>query len=286
MEKRYNMHNFFLSANVCFFLLFSGCSINAQGIKIKRQNVLSQCVFNGNSIRFESSVLSTFKARLSQQFGSHPVSTSSVPGLLVSFKYQINFNNEYSLLVGPEAIIDGRNFITTFNRKDFAPPLIKEYKISGMDSYMPVFLISFPLLFQRRILYSKTKLLFAEAGIRLNYSTGADFDNTSITLMNENNDFYNVGGLNVNANNDQKLWVSYPVNAGHTWLLKNNCLLQLAICSNISFTKYVDGTYQIDIPGKPLTTGRYSSTGSYIGLSMNYVFTNANYRLRKAYEKR
>ena len=53
----------------------------------------------------------------------------------------------------------------------------------------------------------------------------------------------------------------------------------------MSFTKYVNGTYHVIIPGKPITSGSYSSTGSFIGLSMNYVFTNANYRVRKAYEK-
>ncbi|MDZ4792930.1 MAG: hypothetical protein SGI83_01500 [Bacteroidota bacterium] len=100
-----------------------------------------------------------------------------------------------------------------------------------------------------------------------------------------NNGFYNAGGTDVYANNDAKPWVSFPLNAGHSWLLKNNNLLQLAICSNISFTKYVNGTYQIIIPGKPLTEGKYSSTGSFIGLSINYVFTNANYRIRMAYEK-
>jgi len=61
--------------------------------------------------------------------------------------------------------------------------------------------------------------------------------------------------------------------------------LQLSICSNVSFTNYVNGRYYIDIPNQPLTEGNYSSTGSFVGLSFNYVFTNANYRIRKAYEK-
>ncbi len=104
--------------------------------------------------------------------------------------------------------------------------------------------------------------------------------------MNTNNGFYDAGGVYVYANNDAKPWVSFPFNAGHAWLLKNNNLFQLSICTNFSFTKYVDGTYEIDIPGRSLTQGRYSSTGSFIGLSMNYVFTSANYRIRKEYEKK
>ena len=120
----------------------------------------------------------------------------------------------------------------------------------------------------------------------MNVSTGADFDIFSILLMNTNNGFYNAGGVDVYANNDAKPWVSFPFNAGHAWLLKNNNVLRLALTANVSFTKYVNGIYNVTIPNKPITEGMYSSTGSFIGLSMNYVFTSANYRIRKEYEKK
>ena len=139
---------------------------------------------------------------------------------------------------------------------------------------------------EKRVLYSNSKYFFANAGARLNISTGADYDIFSFYVENTNNDFYNAAEVNVYANNDAKPWISFPINAGHAWLLKNNNILQLAIYSNISFAKYVKGTYQVTIPNKPITEGKYSSTGSYIGLAMNYIFTNANYRVRKAYEKK
>ena len=91
--------------------------------------------------------------------------------------------------------------------------------------------------------------------------------------------------VNVYANNDAKPWISFPFQGGHDWVLKNKNLLKLAITANISFTKYVNGAYQVNIPNKPLIQGTCSSTGSYIGLSLSYVFTNANHRIRKAYEK-
>ena len=215
--------------------------------------------------------------------GNLPVSANATPGLLLGFKYQKNFNNEYSLITGPEAILSGRNFNTSFSKNDFSPPLASDYKTKH-TSLIQDLVLSLPALIEKRWLYSNTKFLFADAGIRFNVSLGADFDIYSITLPNTSGGFYQVGGVDVYSNNDAKPWISFPINAGHAWLLKNNNLLQLAICSNISFTKYVNGTYQIDIPNQPLTEGRYSSTGSFIGLSLNYVFTNANYRIRKAYE--
>lgn len=141
-------------------------------------------------------------------------------------------------------------------------------------------------MIEKRWLYAKTRYFFADAGICLNVSTGADFDSFSIQLMNTNHEFYNAGGTDVFANNNAKPWLSFPINIGHAWLLKNNNLFQLAICTNISFTKYVNGTYRIDIPGRILTQGKYSSSGSFIGLCLNYIFTSANYRIRKAFQNK
>jgi hypothetical protein len=64
-------------------------------------------------------LLSTFKAQLKKVSGNHPVSSSAAAGLLLSFKYQINFNNKYSLITGPEATLLGRNFNTSFSKTIF-----------------------------------------------------------------------------------------------------------------------------------------------------------------------
>jgi hypothetical protein len=251
-----------------------------------RKEILTDYVFKGNHLQFNFATLSTLKAGLKNQTGSYPVNSSGALGLLISFRYQKNFNTQYSLITGPEAIISGRNFLTYFRKDDFSPPLVTDYDIKGISSYIPDMILSLPVLLEKRWIYASTKYLFADAGFRLNFSMGADLDVFSINLLNTSNNFYNAGGVDVYANNDAKPWVSFPLNAGHAWLLKNNNVMQLAFCSNISFTKYVNGTYRVDVPNKPLTTGRYSSTGSFIGLSMNYVFTNANYRIRKAYERK
>lgn len=258
----------------------------AQQKKLSRKQVLYEFVFKSGHIRLEGSGLSVFKARLKNETGSHLVKSSVAPGLAFSFKYQFNFNNEYGLIIGPEATVAGRNFITSFNKNDFSPPLVNDYKLSGRSSYLGDLVLSFPILFEKRKLYGSAKYLFLNGGIRFNVGMGADFDIFSILLQNTSNGFYDAGGVDVYANNDVKPWLSVPLNAGHSWLLKNNNLIQLSICSNISFTRYVNGNYHIDIPGRALTRGSYSSTGSYIGLSLNYVFTSTNYKIRKAYEKK
>ena len=267
------------------FIYFS-LKMNAQKISLNRKSFLKDFVFKGNHIQFNFSPLSDFKANLEETEGNYPVNATATPGLLLGFKYEINFNNEYGLIIGPEAGLVGRNFNAAFNKNDFSPPLVKDYRFHGIDSYLADLILSFPVLFEKRMLYADTRYFFANAGLLFNISTSADFDDFEMFVMDVNNNFYNVASIDVYANNDATPWISIPVNAGHAWLLKNNNVMQLAITANISFTKYVNGTYEVDTPNKPLAEGRYSSTGSYIGLSMNYIFTNANYRIRKEYEKR
>jgi hypothetical protein len=270
---------------VVFFglLLLNSLFIAAQD-KRKDQIDKMAIAFKGNHIAFNFALLSCKKARVNSKSGSHPLTAKAAPATLLGIKYHVNFNRKLGLVIGPEVLIAGRNFIMSINKNDFSPPLQENYNLGYWNSLAPDLVFRFPVVIERRVHYSKRKYLFAGTGIALNYSTGADFYLVKIIVIDVNNSFYDAGGLDVNANNDQKPWVSYPVNIGHAWLLRNNNLLQLSICSNISFTKYVNGTYEINIPNKPLTTGNYSSTASYIGLSMNYVFTSANYRLRKLYE--
>ncbi len=178
-------------------------------------------------------------------------------------------------------MLAGRNLKASFSKNDFSPPLISDYTTKGLVQDL---ILSLPIIAEKRWLYSNRKFLFVGAGLRVNISLGSDLDIYPITLKNSSNGFYNVGGVEVYSNNNAKPWLSFPINVGHSWLAKNNNLLQLAICTNVSFTKYVNGTYQINVPNQPPTEGKYTSTGSFIGLAFNYVFTNANYRIRKAYE--
>lgn len=168
----------YIVGRLCFVILFCFLvdSIAAQQKKLHRKDFLAHYVFKGNHVQFNFATLSTFRARLKNESGNHPVSTKSAPGFLFSFKYQVNFNNGYSLITGPEATLLGRNLITSFNKNDFSPPLAEDYELKGINSYLAVFVISLPVLMEKRWLYAGTKFFYADGGLRLNVSTGADFE--------------------------------------------------------------------------------------------------------------
>src|SRR5688500_18776685 len=90
-----------------FTYFFGILPSSSQENKLERKNFLNDFIFKGNHVQLNFSTLVTIKAQLKNQTGSHPVTTRTAPGLLLSFKYQLNFNNYYSMITGPEAIILG-----------------------------------------------------------------------------------------------------------------------------------------------------------------------------------
>ncbi len=253
----------------------------------KEQNKIKnlQILFSGNHFGFDISPLSVFKASTKNLKGDKVIRSSATPGFKTGLVYGINFNKEYSLKLGAEAIIAGRNFEVNFYKDEFSPPLKKDYLLNGLKTFTGDLILGMPISIEKRFLLRKNKYIHAAAGLRMNFSTGGDFDIDQVTVENINNQYIHAAEIDKTANNDAKPWISYLVSIGRSYILGNNNILQLSLISNLSFTKYVNGTYQIDIPGKPLSEGTYSSSGAYLGVSLNYVFTNANYRLRKIYER-
>lgn len=279
------MKNLFYTIKPLTILLFINNTAWAQQSSINKNTILTDFVFKGNHIQLDFSGLLVFKARLEKNSGSYPVDTRSSRGEKIGFHYQINLNNTLSVKSGVEGTLTGRNIITSFKKTDFSPPLKEDFQINRKNSTLKELVLSIPIAMEKRWLYTNTKYFLVNGGPRLNWSAGGDFNVFLILLQDENNNIIDGGDVLVDANNEKRPWISLFSNVGHAWLLKNNNILQVLLISNLSFTRYVNGTFSIIVPNQLITTGPYSSNGSFIGLSVNYVFTNANYRIRKAYEK-
>gem|GEM_PF-1415951 len=271
-------------AGLLFGLVSSNC-LHAQGVVLNKNDFLKDYVFKGNHLQVSLARLESFRAKLKRETGNYPAKSSLSPGLLLGLRYSINRSNKISWLAGAEAMLLGRNFKVRFDKDEFSPPLVSDYTNYGNRALLLDMVLSVPVWAERRWIYNNRKYVFAQSGIRLNFSLGADYDTYSITLPNTASGFYEIVKVNVTANNEARPWLSIPINMGHAWLLGNNNIIQLGLYSNTSFTRFVKGRYEIALPGQPATTGKYSSSGSFFGVSLHYVFTSANYRIRKAYDK-
>ena len=125
---------------------------------------------------------------------------------------------------------------------------------------------------------NKTQNVFIQAGFNLRFSFGYDSDSYGYgnVFTDANQQRIDVFSMELNSNNHNKPWISYNLGCGYGWTLKNNNVFKAGIIANISFTKFVNGTYQVNIPGHPLTEGTYRISGSYIGISLSYVFMRAS----------
>jgi len=84
-------------------------------------------------------------------------------------------------------------------------------------------------------------------------------------------------------NNRNKIWLTFLVGINKSIRLKNDNLLSLGIQADISRTNFLIGSYEITIPGQPVTSGMYSINGSSVGISVAYIFTGTNRRLARKY---
>lgn len=245
----------------------------------------SKVIFEGNHLSFGFSVFSHSKARVKSVKGSYPISSSAMPGAAFGVMYKINLNKRYSLYSGLELINTGRNFNINIYKNDFSPQLKQDYFLKGTKTLASDMVVSLPVMLEKRLWVNKN-FFHGQAGIRFNYSTSADLDLNVVTVENINDEIFSVAEVASSANNNAKPWISYVLSGGKAWVLKNNNIFQASLETNFSFTKYVDGTYTIMFPGKPVSEGSYSCSGTYIGISIKYLMTNANYRLSKSFEKK
>jgi hypothetical protein len=110
-------------------------------------------------------------------------------------------------------------------------------------------------------------------------------DEVSFIYPDVNGNDVDVLEINNSIGNNLRPWVNYNIGGGYSFLLRNNNFLQFNLLANFSNKKMVNGIYQINVTGKPTSSGLYSVNLSYIGLSISYNFTGANKRLRKMYEE-
>lgn len=259
------------------------CLIQSEIVQsqIRKEDYLSHYVFKGNHLGLVVSALSVAPAQLSKKVGEYPISTDRSLGIGLGVHYSINLANEHFLRIGIESQILGSNIALDYDQNNFSPSLIRNYKITGKESYMPISVIGVSVLFGLRKL-SIRGFATVDAGLKGNVSSGADASKLVFPLKRIDGTSVNGGQVVVNANNETKPWISFTSNAGYFWLLRNNNLLGISLVTNLSLSKVVSGSYSMRPKETFTISGAYASRGSFLGISLNYIFTNANYRIRKA----
>lgn len=261
---------------VHLFLLLSMERVSAQAVS---DSIRNNFLFFKNHVSF--SLMPAIVSNASTEGGErYNIGSSPQFGFDIGINYHYNMGKCYSLIYGLHGGVLGRNIEFSIPKNEFNPSTEEDIfsnKAPSRDMDLSYFKI--PIELERRWVNAK-KIWNASVGVSVLYS----FQNggeTSYILLYPSGQQTEYLYQEINTNNNNKPWLNYHLSGGRAWLLHNNNLLKANLVANVSFTDFAKGTYAFTIPGRPEVAGSYKVKGSYIGLSVSYVFTGVNNRLRE-----
>lgn len=270
---------------ISLFVLCLSNSLCAQDTTKSRRSALEQTLFSGSHLSVSLIPHLAQKAGIKKQSGPYELRSAHMEGMEAGANYHFNFNKNYSLIVGLHGGASARNYLLHIPKEDFPSEVNHDYDDNGALTRTFDFYLSAPLLFERRWTHQKTHYWNLLAGVNVRFYPDEFSEFISSRMQTEDGRYIEVVSFELEVGNGFKPWLNYNVGGGYTWLLGNHNLLRLNLLGNLSAHQLVKGSYRVSVPGKPLTQGTYSANLSYVGLSVNYIFTAANKRLRKLYEK-
>ena len=220
------------------------------------------------------------KAVIHKNTGMYDMTASNQVSFEAGVDRYYNINKSYSVIFGLHGGATGRNFLLYLSKDDFQPPTGFDDFYDGGVSRDMAFYISVPLWLERRWIHNKHSAWNIDLGVNLRF-VPADSEEGFAGYIVDNGQWLQDLDMRLHLGNNGKPWLNYNVAGGYSMILKNYNLLKINIVANLSFTKFVNGTYKILVRGQPDTEGTYGVTGTALGLSASYIFTGAKKRMAK-----
>lgn len=257
---------------------------NSQPVEtLSGKNDRSHLIFAKNHFSFSFIPSVTEKGVISAQQNKYNMHATPQIAFEIGLNYHIHFIPSLTATIGPRTGMVRRNLQYRVPKEAFTPAAEKDVTSANslFEKSFDATYTALQLMMEKRWVKDEKRYWNLSAGFNVRYAfnnsrlyTGSFVPNTRDTLF----------GLTLFFGNNNKPWINYNLGGGHAWVLKNNNILQANLLANLSFTQYVKGFYQFTVPGQPVEEGNYGIRGSYLGLSVNYIFTRVNKQLRKKYK--
>lgn len=247
----------------CFLLLVQ--HLNAQSLATNREYV-------GPSRSWSLSLTPVIltKASLTGNKEIYQVKTAPQFGGEILINYNYRFERNYALIVGGGLNFVGFNFDYNIPKDMFSPPTEANITTNSAASReMNIINFRVPVELERIFNNRKDNEWVIRAGASLLFSIQQP-EQTSYAIYYSNGGPKSFLDRYQSDNNHGKMWLGFELLAGHRWLLKKNAF-QVGLKAHYCPTKFVDGEYHFNVGNQPEHQGRYGVTGSYIGLSFEYI---------------
>jgi hypothetical protein len=193
-----------------------------------------------------------------------------------AFIYKVNLGYKWSVDYGAEFNVISTNYYLHIPDADLPgyPSPEGAPQIQDKQAYFKTALsalLSYNFLFNEQAFWS------ARLGAKLNYSGFSADERIGAFIADTNRHLTKIFTGEFTSNNNKKPWISYVGGFSKSKRLHNDGLFSIGLFAELSTTNFIRGNYQITVPNKPVTDGKYSVNGSGIGLSFQYLFPLANH---------
>lgn len=272
---------------IIFFVSYAQKGLSQINSNYMRDSLRKKVSFSRSFIGFTITPYVVNKAKATPLSGSYHLKTIYMYGFEGGPDYYFNINNNYSILIGLHFVAAATNYKLFISKRDFNPNLNFDVYDDGQLTSEWDFCMSVPVWIQKRWFKKNNSFWNIVAGLNIRYYPIRYYGNEiGDGYPDVNGNYVDVLTINDLIGNNLRPWINYNIGGGYSLLLRNNNYLQCNLLANFSNKKIIDGTYTINVSGKPQSTGTYSANLSYIGLSFSYVLTGTNKRMRKLYESR
>lgn len=258
--------------------IWYACAV-AQGSSSKKLSV-KDVLFEGTHFGFSIIPIVTQKASTRHLSGPYSLGATPVRGIGAGVQVQYHISDHYSFSIGLQGFASVRNHTFFIPRTAYTPQDPSDFEETGRGSRSADLYLTLPLTVERRWLNSKGNHWNIAVGIKPGFYPDQFGWSYSHIKLDANGQYYTAVDLDLDVGNDRKPWIDYHFGGGYSWLLKNNNLLRVNLVVTVSDMELARGSYQISVPGRPLSTGTYASSLSHAGISLNYILTGAKKRLR------
>ena len=242
----------------------------------------------GNDIKFDKAVFFSAKryfsvtviplaiaAKSNIKGDTKKYSLKSAPQL--SFEALINchydFEKNYSLIFGAGGGVIGHNLDYVIPKEMFDPPTGSDITSNkALSREMDLFYFKVPVEIERRWNSGVANSWNTNIGISLLFSINRTVEGFDAVFLYDGRT-YKYLARSQNSNNHGKPWLNYHIASGYTWQLPRKNSIRANVKINMSFAEFAKVSYSFDLPSQPILEGQYGVTGSYIGLSLSYIFS-------------
>ncbi len=205
-------------------------------------------------------------------YSKHHISYSFGGGMKIALRGNLSLNTGFELL------LIKHNFFGNISSEELMQSgIIRHPEAPPIVYYKGAYArLSIPLLFGFEFKKNNITNYEFAAGLKLNYSGFMQDEDIVMLVVDNNNQSTRVFRSNLTSNNQKKPWFCLAGKLKKNTNLTKGNLIAIGASWEYNNTPLIKSDFQITIPGKPVTLGKYQLNGLAFGLFIEYHFSRKN----------